>query len=169
MGSVPQSTDQVPQFAAATVALLAVVAGFSGCSDRPRLVSVSGTVRYRGEPVADADVAFITPAASRYAIAKTDARGRFALGTFAPGDGALAGTYRVTVSSMRGVSPPPSMDMARTKEESDAQLRWFAEYEAAVKAGRAGVPIRYSRQDTSPLEVTIGPTGGTCDLELTDD
>ena len=48
-------------------------------------------------------------------------------------------------------------------------MTWTKEHAAAVKAGRTGVPSRDAREDTTPLEVTVGPAGGTFDLELADD
>lgn len=168
-----QSTSRLPVLVAVAVALLAAVVvyrGWFGGPQRPRTVPVSGTIRYRGNPVGDADVAFITPGNSRYAIGVTDAQGRFTLGTFVPGDGALVGVHRVTVATSRGLPPVPvEGPLPQTKEEIEATMKWIEAHEAAVKAGRTGVPIRYGRGDTTPLEVTVGSEGGTFDLELTDE
>lgn len=166
-----QTSSRLPLLAAVAVAIVAaiiVVRGCRGGAERPRTVPVSGTVRYRGNPVADADVAFIAPGSSRYAIGVTDDQGRFTLGTFMPSDGAVIGTHRVTVSKVRGVVPAPPDGLAKSREEYDALVKAEKAFDVAVKAGRAGVPSRYGRGDTTPLEVTVGPAGGSFDLELTD-
>lgn len=154
------------------LAILATAMVVRSClsgANPPRTVPVAGTLRYRGSPVADADVAFIAAGAPRYGIARTDAEGRFTLGTFNPGDGAVVGVHRVTVSTTRGLPPPPpGVGELDTKEKFDAYKAWLAACEEAERAGKSGVPTRYRTQDTTPLEVTVGPEGGTFDLELKD-
>lgn len=164
-----QSQSGLRLSAGLAAVLLITIIVQRGClsgPSRPPTVPVSGTVRYRGAPVADADVAFITPGNSRYAIGVTDGAGAFVLGTFVPGDGAVVGKHRVTVATSRGLPPPPPVSLPRTQEEIDAVMKWTKQYEAAVKAGRTGVPRRYAREETTPLEFTVGPNGGTFELEL---
>lgn len=155
-----------------SLALVAAVVGarwFLAATERPLTAPVSGTIRYKGVGFADADVAFIAEGAPRYGIARTDAEGRFILGTFQPGDGALVGRHRVTVSTSRGLPPPPDASNLDTKEKFDAYKAWLAACEAAVRAGKSGLPRRYAAQSTTPLEVTVGPEGGIFDLELQDE
>ncbi len=168
-----QNQSRLQNLVVVAGALLVAVLVFRSCStgpQRPRTVPVSGSVRYRGNPVADADVAFITPGNARYAIGVTDGQGRFTLGTFMPGDGAIPGTHRVTIGTLRSLSSPLfTGTIPTTKEEFQAYLKSIKDREAMIKAGRTAVPTRYAREETSPLEVTVGPAGGTFDLELTDD
>jgi len=67
----------------------------------PKTAPVRGVVTLDGEPVAGATVIFSPSAAEtsrrRAAAGKTDASGLFILSTFAKGDGAVPGTYTVTV------------------------------------------------------------------------
>ncbi len=70
----------------------------SGCRrEQPRVVPVSGQVRYAGKPLAEAKVLFVPQAGGRPATGDTDQQGRFRLTTFERGDGALVGEHAVTV------------------------------------------------------------------------
>jgi hypothetical protein len=78
--------------------LMAGCGGPAADPNRPQTVAVSGTVTYKGSPVEGATVTFLSDSREgKGAVGKTDASGRFTLMTFAPGDGAVPGTYKVTV------------------------------------------------------------------------
>ncbi len=71
-----------------------------GCSQGPRLYPVQGKVLWRGKPTAGARVIF-HPVSENPNLpqpsAVVDENGSFRLGTRAPGDGAPAGEYKVTI------------------------------------------------------------------------
>lgn len=77
-------------------ACLALVLG--GCGAKPRLYPVSGTVRYKNQPVAEAVVSFFSEDGKRLATGRTDANGVFTLSTFREGQGAVPGRHKVTVT-----------------------------------------------------------------------
>jgi hypothetical protein len=88
-----------------SLACLLSVACVSGCGgakvdpNRPKTVPVKGTVQYKGQPVEGATVTFMAQTAKeKGATGQTDAQGEFRLMTFAPGDGAMPGNYRVKIS-----------------------------------------------------------------------
>lgn len=86
-----------PFFAAVTALTLA---GLIGCgSSGPATHPVSGVVTLGGQPIESATVTF-HPAGGegRSASGTTDASGQYELTTFASGDGAMAGSYRVTIA-----------------------------------------------------------------------
>lgn len=69
-----------------------------GCGPGPEdPVEVTGVVLKGGVPVADANITF-HPKSGRSASGVTDADGRFALRSYREGDGAVAGSYTVTVT-----------------------------------------------------------------------
>jgi hypothetical protein len=74
----------------------------SGCGRKhngPRVIAAGGTVSFQGRPVSDALVVCCPASPSApAAYGNTDSEGRFQLTTYEPGDGAVAGEYRVTVS-----------------------------------------------------------------------
>ncbi|MCI0334120.1 MAG: carboxypeptidase-like regulatory domain-containing protein [Planctomycetes bacterium] len=81
--------------------LLGCTSGSSGT------VGVSGKVTKGGQPVSGALVAFrSTSAAGKAASGTTDASGEYKLTTFINGDGALPGSYQVTVTKFAGAAPP---------------------------------------------------------------
>lgn len=88
-----------------SVALLAVVTALAGCSNSgspwEKTHPVSGVVTYKGQPLADAEIAFFplekdAPETVR-PKAKSTAGGKFTVWTYNPGDGAPVGKYKVTV------------------------------------------------------------------------
>ena len=94
-------------FASIVLVCLAVVIGCSSGPavdpNRPATVEAGGTVTYNGQPLEGATVAFLPknpkdPGAS----GRTDASGKFTLTAFAPGDGAVPGSYLVTISKVEG-------------------------------------------------------------------
>jgi hypothetical protein len=79
-----------------------------GCGSKgPTMVQVNGTVSLDGQPVEGATVSFMpksgsTPAGnSTPASGSTDSAGKFTLSTLNPGDGAIVGSYSVTVSKSK--------------------------------------------------------------------
>ena len=75
-----------------------------GCgSGRLATLPVTGTVTFRGQPVAGAAVNFLSETGPA-AWGSTDQQGRFQLTTFDTNDGAAAGSYGVTISKRVKVS-----------------------------------------------------------------
>jgi len=125
--------------------LLALALG-CGESGNPDLIPVTGTVRYAGQPVAGANVAFRSE--NSMASAMTDSSGRFELTAVEQGTGAMPGKYKVIVAKIAAVETamqdmeealnnPPSAEQAAPKNE---------------------LPAQYADFETTPLEYTV--TGG---------
>lgn len=143
----------------------AVSLGLAGCSDGtkiPEVVKVTGKVTYKDQPVADAEVGFLSKLDNKDvkpASGKTDAEGEFSLTTYVDPQhevsGATPGDYKVVV----------------TKNE-------VVDLEAARKAFTSGkpnmtfkklVPVKYTSKDTSPLEATVAVDGeNNFDFKLAD-
>ena len=115
--------------------LMCVSAGCGGGPDRPKTVAVTGKVTSKGQPVTSGTVAFVPTAANgpRPASGEIDSSGNYKLMTFEPGDGALPGEYKVSISSFTGADPA-------TKSE-----------------GKKALPDKYYRADTSGLTASIKP------------
>src|SRR5262249_46046732 len=88
----------------AITALSAAVLLLAGCGDDTGLSKryrVTGNVTYNGKPLAKGNINFIptsSPATDRAAPAPID-NGRYTLTTATENDGALPGTYAVTITS----------------------------------------------------------------------
>jgi hypothetical protein len=103
----------------------------------------AGTLTAGGSALANVNITF-TPSAGRSATATTDAAGAFTLSTFSPGDGAVPGRHRVTLSVSTADVPMPGTPEA-----------------AAFKPQAIPFAKRYSGLDTTDLEVEIPATGNT--------
>lgn len=75
--------------------------------DRPKRVSAIGVVSYKGVPVEGAIVVFTPEGEGVGALGRTDAKGQFSLTTFLPDDGAVPGSYHVSVRKVEIDAPPP--------------------------------------------------------------
>jgi hypothetical protein len=127
---------------------LLLTAGLVGCSnnDRTPVYPVHGKVLYRGKPTANAMVTFHPIQDNRpdavHPVGHVDAQGNFTLTSFASGDGAPEGEYRVTVV-------------------------WYLASQARGKAdetvSRNYLPDKYGRAETSQLTAKV--TKGTNDLQ----
>lgn len=126
------------------LSLLVCVAMVVGCgpaadtSGRPATVPAGGTVTYKGEAVAGASVTLVPEQGGKAAVGKTDANGKFSLMTFDPDDGAVPGTYKVTIvkrteapeevsEDSEGTSAPPAEDLLPTKYGSATESGLTAE------------------------------------------
>ena len=123
------------------VAAIVVVAGCQPAADtsgRPATVEAGGTVTYNGEPVDGASIVFAPTAGGKAAVGTTDASGNFKLMTFDPEDGAVPGTYSVTVvkrtavpdevsEDSEGPSAPPPEDLLPKRYGSASESGLTAE------------------------------------------
>lgn len=67
-----------------------------GCSDGPKVVPVTGVLKFKGKPVTNAYIEFI-PASGRPSWGQTDSEGRFKLNYTREQDGAVVGKHKVYV------------------------------------------------------------------------
>lgn len=104
----------------------------------PQAIPVTGTVTYKGQAVEGAQVMF-TPEGGRAAEGTTDAAGKFTLTTFKPGDGALAGTHRVTITKIV------------TEKSADPGNPYGTSTNA--------LPAKYGNPGQSPLSETVAAGG----------
>jgi hypothetical protein len=100
-------------------------------------VPVSGVVTYGGQPVANVNVTFLG-ADGAVATGVTDAQGQFTrLSPNRPGDGALPGDYKVTITPKSDVAAEPSGPI-------DYQLQTGPPF-----------PVKYMTLEASDLTATV--------------
>lgn len=151
-----------------TAAMLAAVC--SGCnSNSLGTVEAGGTVTYRGEPLAGATVTLIPQAGQRAAAGISDASGQFRVTTLLAGDGAMPGSYKVTVTKTQESAVPKT-----TQEMSLDEMRKI-EQQMIGKAPPPGVepvnllPIKYKSDTTTPLSCEVSASGNNnFQFDLTD-
>jgi hypothetical protein len=147
------------------LALLAL-AGCSSDDGRLPVVPVTGSVTYKGQPVADAQVIFLNRENNRpAATANTGVDGSFRLSTYEEGDGATPGNYWVTVSKLKGAAP----------SDPNAPFDPVADMKAAERSGAPTpaaqnlLPEKYSKAGQHSLGFTVDAKGSNhFPIELTD-
>lgn len=147
-----------PQIAALHLLLFSSLSTFIGCSgdsDLPDTVAAGGTVTYKGEPVAGAQVVFRVEG-GRPATGITGPDGRFALSTFGDQDGAIPGDHVVTVVKTLkvGVSDG-STDPSQADTMEEAAAASDRQKTAGAQENQSIIPTRYSNPETSRLEFTV--------------
>jgi hypothetical protein len=145
-----------------------------GCSqtgpDRPKTYPVSGKVTLNGEPVEGATVAF--QAAKYSASGTTDASGTYKLTTFAAGDGAVPGEYKVAVTKLEGGAAPAgaaggSGGLASGDLAADYEAPKEVEGTAEPSPPKSQLPAKYANAETSGLTATVGEGPNNIDFDLT--
>jgi hypothetical protein len=136
--------------------------GALGCSTRPNLAPVRGTVTLNGKPLPPCQgrISF-HPEKGRMATAALEADGSFVLTTFDAGDGALVGPHKVTIKATRivkGGSGPKSV----------AEEAIFAKKGVVAAEPRVLwiVPEKYSDTATSPLTATVERSSNVINFDV---
>jgi hypothetical protein len=141
-----------------TAVFVAVCVALVGCNARPAgrplTAPVTGVVRFDGEPVAGATVSFQAEAGGRSASGITDSLGRYQLSTFARGDGAVPGSYKVIV-----------LKYATAPESSGGQGAYVTP-QGPEAPPKHLLPEKYSAVKTSGLEATVSSGPNTIDFNL---
>jgi hypothetical protein len=137
-----------------TPVVAACIVTLVGCGDgRPALYPVKGVVRFEsGDPVRNATIEFVPPSAGPSPRGRIDAEGGFVLGTYANGDGAPAGDYRVVV--VQALAP-----------EATKHLGNLGEAHTGHAGGVKVVALKHASPETSGVrsEVKASPMN---DLEI---
>jgi hypothetical protein len=120
----------------------------------PPLVPVSGKVQLDGKPLANAIVTF-TPTGATLGIgsdAVTNEAGEYKLKSRRTGDGAVVGTYKVTISKL--LMPDGSEPVFDEKNPP------------ASSPAKESLPLKYSNQARTTLTATVAEGGTTLDFSL---
>lgn len=152
---------------------LACLAGCGEGSNNPKTAKVTGKVTLDGQPLEGAIVMFAPEGgAGNAASGTTDASGTYSLTTFVRDDGAVPGSYQVSVTK----APEGSGGAAAGVTDEDAA------YKAAEAAGedlsgtkgapsgevKSPVPIKYTNPGTSGLTAKVADgQDNVVDLALT--
>ncbi len=141
---------------------LVIVLGCSDSSGLPKRYAVSGTINYIGKPVEKGTITF-SPSAKDGRVASGDiVDGSYSLSTADPGDGALPGSYKVTVIAKE-------MDTSELKNiAKGGQFHHDAAYAKAAKNAKKLVPSKYNLTDTSGLTAEVKPQSNHFNFDLTD-
>ena len=129
-----------------------------GCGADSSMAPVRGKVTLEGVPVAGAVVAFLPEGEGRPGIGRTSADGSYEVSTLKPGDGALIGMHRVTVTAI---------DESGAEVVENDEFASLGEIGGKPQTNKWLAPQRYANADTSGLrfEVQAGQQN-TADFDL---
>lgn len=146
-------------WASLTCLVLALVTGCSNADPKgPAMGDVSGRVTYQEKPVANANIVFLPTARDTLAAAATtDDDGRYRLSTRGVNDGAIAGSFKVSIVARAPYDGPipEGMSPAYAKETLQNQ-------------GKPLIPERYFSPATSGLSADVKKGSNALDFPLTD-
>ncbi len=136
----------------AVVVVLGAI-GLAGCggSTMPKVYPATGTVTWKGEPLADATVSFV-PSVGAPSDGKTDAQGKFTIMTNGK-PGARAGACKVTVSKFAGAAP----SMPAAPKPEDMMKMYEKKKKGEMEKGE--IPAKFGRPDTSGLSAEVTTEG----------
>lgn len=138
------------------LALLAVACLSPACARHSLpLAPVTGSVTVGGRPVGQGRITFQPVDGRRPSSSRLAADGRYVLGTFAAGDGAVVGDHAVTIDARATDGPQPTSlaDELERPNPQTSSVRWL-------------VPERYASASTSPLRATVGPGRNVLDFDV---
>ena len=125
-----------------------------GCGEKP--VATQGVLTVDGKPLAGAIVMFSPDeAAGKSATGTTDAAGKFRLTTATLNDGALPGSYKVTVTHSEPIKVPPEI------KDPDEQKTFLASQPQKPSI----IPEKYTLPDQTPLKHRV-PQDGDAKLDI---
>lgn len=133
--------------------LLTMLLG-AGCGGPNTPVKVRGVVLLDDKPIPGAMVTYIPLAGNgRQAQGFTQADGSFQLTTFQPNDGALPGSYKITVQVLDAVEVPGGAASSRQGMEAAAKAQ------QGQKPSRFKLPSGYGDPARTPLKGQVPPDG----------
>ena len=145
--------------------LLLIVA--IGCSGGKKTVKVEGVIKVDGKPEAGLQVKFVNQEkGGRDADGTTDENGVFHLSTFNTNDGAMPGSYKVTIAKFKTSEGSSSVVDPSRPDNVRKAMQGFA-----GNQGKGGGPPKtllpeiYSNADSTPLKFQI-PYDGKIEIEI---
>jgi hypothetical protein len=147
------------------ICLLLCACGCTPATNNPTTFPVSGVVTLKGKPLADADVVFVPEnQGGQAAFGKTDATGTYKLTTFAPGDGAVEGKYKVKVSKL---DTSKSGGSGKVFSSSEEELEFYNPEDGdKVQISKNLVPKKFTDHNTSALTHAVASSASTFDIKL---
>lgn len=130
------------------VLLCSLLAGCGASSNAPEVGQVSGTVKYKGEPVKEGQVVFEDPVQGQLAAANLKSDGTYVL-TTAEG-GLRVGTYGVTVTPVPFQADPVKKPPVVRPPDP------------------VNIPKKYRTRATSKLTLKVESGSNTLDIEMAD-
>jgi len=161
------TSEERRRWFAIAVLFAAGLSPLSGCGDDEGIgqrYSVSGTVTYNGKPLEKGTINFQAVATDGRSASGEIQDGAYRITTQSPGDGALPGKYRVSVTAKE-------VDMAKVEATSKKQggtMPSKKELGRAFQQAKRLIPAKYESPATSGLEAEVKEESNTFEFTLTD-
>jgi hypothetical protein len=148
----------------------------SGCSTDDGLgqrYQVSGTVNYKGAPLAKGQITFSPVSGSGQGANGKIEDGSFSLSTLSPGDGVLPGEYKVSIDTREadeGKMQAEADKVFAKKGKGMEKLSMIPQEITAKyrKEAKSLIPERYMNPATSNLTAKVDPNSLSFTFDLTD-
>lgn len=128
---------------------------------------VTGTVTYKGAPLAKGLISFISTNPDGRGATGQVADGAYSLTTQEPNDGAFPGSYSVTVSAKN-----LDLEKAAAEAKKKGNTSDYIPQDFLAKAAREApslIPVKYSTlSPTNPLKADVKASSNTINFDLTD-
>jgi hypothetical protein len=144
-----------------------VLLSITGCGSDDGLgkrYSVSGTVKYKGDPLAKGQINFLPQDGKGRGASGPIDNGNYTLSTNGDRDGALPGKYSVTILAKE-------LDLTKAEARSKKLGTAIPLPSDVAKANRTAknlVPVKYSSPDTSKLTAEVKEQSNSIPFELAD-
>jgi hypothetical protein len=149
---------------AASIVATAVILGCGDDSGLERRFKISGTVKYKGEPIPKGTIAFEPADLTKGRVASGFIEnGSYTLTTSGttPGDGALAGDYKVSISAS-------DLDLSGVAKQDGGMIHQGEKaHRDAISSAKSLVPTKYARSESSGLTAKVDGAK-TINFDLTD-
>jgi hypothetical protein len=134
----------------ALASLVGCGGGGEGASKGPKTYPVSGTVTQGGKPLEGATILFVLSDGKKSASGKSDSSGRYTLSTAKPGDGAVAGQYKVAITKF---------DTAASGVDMSDKDYTPPDPSKPAPVAKNLLPDKYAKPDSSGLTATVKESG----------
>lgn len=157
------------------ILICALAAGLVGCTqvEDVRRYPVSGTVTQKGKPLEGAIVAFTPEADGRPASGTTDSSGKYVLTTLVSGDGAVPGSYNISIAKYdQKATLPAKSESGKPADPNDITNEYPEDYnelqasEIAAAISRNLLPAKYANPNSSGLKATVAEQENTFDFKI---
>ena len=140
---------------AASLVFVSLAGGCQRTSTRPKTVPVDVTVSYKDKLVSGATVVFVPKGGPRGAVGRTNSEGRAKLMTFVTGDGAMPGSYRVTIDKLLDEAGPAG----KSQEEYEAFWKAQKNGAAGLPPLKCELPWKYGQIEKTELTAEVSEEG----------
>ena len=145
----------VMTFMVVSLAIVSLAGGCQRTATRPKTVPVDVTVSYKDKLVSGATVVFVPKGGPRGAVGRTNSEGRAKLMTFVAGDGAMPGSYRVTIDKLLDEAGPAG----KSQEEYEAFWKAQKNGPAGLPPLKCELPWKYGQIEKTELTAEVSEEG----------